>query len=354
MAGKSNDKTATAVKNRKEATPQAGEKAIEEMAELSREQLLEIYALLLKCQMVDERGRVLFRQGKFKGNFYSGRGQEATHVGALYGCRQSDWVGPSHRDMAAAVVKGVPVKAMIAQLYACVDSPDRGRSTPAHFGIAEYNIITPASTIAAQLQLVTGVALGLKMQGKDDVGFAFFGDGATSTGAFHEAVNFAGVHKLPVVYVLQNNLWAESVPLRLQSAARTLADKAAGYGIPGVVVDGMDVLAVYRAAQDALRRARAGEGPTLIEAKCYRWYGHSEIDPAKYRPEKEVAEWRKRDPVLLFEKRLTEEQILTEEKKQEVEAAIKKEIDEAVEAAERSEYPPPEEALEHIYAREGD
>lgn len=348
MGAKSSTKSATLVKKEPKRRKRAGPKPKE--APLSRDQLLEMYRVLLKCRLVDERGRLLFRQGKFKGNFYSAVGQEATHVGTLFGCRASDWVGPSHRDMVAAVVKGVPTKKIIAQLYACAESPDRGKSTPAHFGSAEHNIIIPSSTIAAQWQLVTGVALGLKMQSKDDICFAFCGDGATSTGAWHEATNFAGVHKLGIVYVVQNNLWAESVPLRLQSAAQNLADKGAGYGMPGVVVDGNDVLAVYRVAREAIQRARAGEGPTLIECKTYRWYGHSEIDPAKYRPPEEVEQWKKRDPLARFEKYLREEKILTEEKKKKFEAEIKKEIDEAVEFAEKSEYPKPEEAWEHIYA----
>lgn len=317
---------------------------------VSPEQLQEMYTLLVKCRQVDERARILFRQAKFKGNFYSAVGQEATHVGTLYACRPTDWVGPSHRDMIAAVVKGVPTKYIIAQLYACVDSPDRGHSTPAHLGYAPLNIITPGSTIAAQWQLVTGVALGLKMQAKDDICFAFCGDGATSTGAWHEATNFAGVHKLGIVYVVQNNLWAESVPLRLQCAAQNLADKAAGYGMPGVVVDGNDVLAIYEAAQEAIARARAGEGPTLLECKTYRWYGHSEIDPAKYRPKEEVEEWKRRDPVARFEKFLLEQKVLTEEKKKQIHEAIKQEIDEAVAFAEKSPYPEPEEALNDVYA----
>ncbi len=348
MAGKGAKSSASAVKD--QPRPKAAEAARE--GELTKEQLLEMYALLYKCRAVDERGRLLFRQGKFKGNFYSAVGQEATHVGTLYGCRRSDWVGPSHRDMVAAVVKGAPVRDIIAQLYACQASPDRGKTTPAHFGHKDYNIITPSSTIAAQWQLVTGVAFGLKMQGKDDICFAYCGDGATSTGAWHEAVNFAGVHKLGILYVVQNNLWAESVPLRLQSAAKTLADKAAGYGMPGVVVDGNDLLAVYRVAREAVRRARSGEGPTLIECKTYRWYGHSEIDPAKYRPKEEVEEWKKRDPLARFEKYLRDEKILTDEKKAKIEAAVKKEIDEAIEFVEKSPYPDAKETFEHIYAEE--
>jgi len=318
-------------------------------AELSKNQLIELYSLLYKCRQVDERARLLFRQGKFKGNFYSAVGQEATHVGTLYGCRKSDWVGPSHRDMVAAVVKGVPTRRIIAQLYARTTSPDRGKSTPAHFGDAEFNIIIPSSTIAAQWQLATAVALGLKMKGKDDICFAYCGDGATSTGAWHEAVNLAAVHKLGIVYVVQNNLWAESVPLRLQSVAENLADKAAGYGMPGVVVDGNDLLAVYHVAREAIARARSGGGPTLLECKTYRWYGHSEIDPAKYRPKEQVEEWKKRCPLTRFEKYLREEKILTDSQQQKIEAEVKAEIDDAVAFAESSPFPDPGELHDHIY-----
>ncbi|MFQ5926701.1 MAG: thiamine pyrophosphate-dependent dehydrogenase E1 component subunit alpha [Terriglobia bacterium] len=333
---------------RASAIAERGKKA--QKLPLARAHLLEMYTLLLKCRQVDERARILFRQGKFKGNFYSAVGQEATHVGTLFGCRKTDWVGPSHRDMVAAVVKGVPTKYILAQLFACVESPDRGRSAPAHFGMADYNIITPSSTIAAQWQLATGVAFGLKMQGQDDICFAFCGDGATSTGAWHEATNFAGVHKLGIVYVVQNNLWAESVPMRLQTAVTDIADKAKAYGMPGMVVDGNDVLAVYAVAQQAIARARAGAGPTLIECKTYRWYGHSEIDPAKYRPKEEVEQWKQRDPLAHFEKFLTEQKILTEDKKRKTAEAVKKEIDAAVAFAEKTPYPPPEEALNDVYA----
>ena len=323
-------------------------------SQLSPEQLQEMFALLLQCRLTDERARRLFRQGKFKGNYYSAAGQEATHVGTLYGCRPTDWIGPSHRDMVGALVKGVPVKLLMAQLFACVESPDRGKSTPAHFGSAEHNIITPSSTIAAQLQLVTGVSFGLKMQGKDDIGFAFCGEGATSTGAFHEALNFAGVRRLGMVYVVQNNLWAESVPIRLQTAVEDIAEKAKAYGFPGVTVDGTDVLAVYDAAQAAIARARAGEGPTLIECKCYRWYGHSEIDPAKYRPPDEVEQWKKKDPVMLFEKKLRKMDVLDDAKRKALEEEIVAEIDEAVAWAEASSYPGPEEATQHVYAELGE
>ena len=217
-------------------------------------------------------------------------------------------------------------------------------------GFPDLHVITPASSIAGQLAVGTGVAFGLKRLKKDTIVVAFFGDGATSIGGFHEALNFAGVHRLPIVYICQNNLWAESVPLRLQTALKDLSDRAKAYGFPGVSVDGNDVLAVYDAATKAIARARSGEGATLIECKTYRWYGHSEIDPAKYRIKEEVDAWKKRDPVVAFEKYLLDKKILTDSKKAQISTEITREIDEAVEFAEKSPYPDPSEITNFVWA----
>ncbi len=320
-----------------------------EKGRYSPEVLLALYRMMVKCRMCDEKARILFRQGKFAGNFYSGCGQEAVEVGTAYSLREDDWIAPSHRDWTSNIVKGVPLKYCFAQIYSKATSPDRGRSSPAHMGYPPLNIITPASTIAGQLNVGTGVALGLKKLHRDSVVVSFFGDGATSTGGFHEAVNFAGVHRLPILYVCQNNLWAESVPLRLQTAVKDLAVKAQAYGFPGVTVDGNDVLEVYEAAQKAIARARNGEGPTFIECKTYRWYGHSEIDPAKYRTKEEVELWKKKEPIERFERYLAERKLLNEEGKRETAAEIQREIDEAVEFAEKSPYPQPQEALDFVW-----
>ena len=321
-----------------------------EKAAHSAELLLGLYKMLVKCRMCDEKARILFRQGKYKGNFYSGVGQEATEVGTSYSLREDDWIAPSHRDWTSNIVKGAPLKYCFAQLFAKVTSPDRGRSSPAHMGYPSLHVITPASSIAGQLNVGTGVALGIKKLGQDAVVVAYVGDGATSFGGFHEALNFAGVHKLPVIYVNQNNLWAESVPLRLQTALTNLSDRAKAYGFPGISIDGNDILAVYEAAQTAIARARAGEGPTLLECKTYRWYGHSEIDPAKYRMKEEVEAWKKRDPVAAFEKLLIEKKLLTEAAKKDIATRTTAEIDEAVEFAEQSPYPDASELTDHIWA----
>ncbi|HWG59078.1 MAG TPA: thiamine pyrophosphate-dependent dehydrogenase E1 component subunit alpha [Candidatus Acidoferrales bacterium] len=317
----------------------------------STELQLSLYRMLMKCRMCDEKARVLFKQNKFAGgNFYSAVGQEATEVGTAISLRADDWVAPSHRDWTANIIKGVPLKFCFAQLYAKATSPDRGRSSPAHMGYPPLNIITPASSIAGQLNVGTGVALGLKRLGRDTVVVAYFGDGATSIGGFHEALNLAGVHRLPIIYVCQNNLWAESVPLRLQTALTDLSQRAVAYGFPGVSVDGNDVLAVYDVAQTAIARARSGEGPTLIECKTYRWYGHSEIDPARYRMKEEVEAWKKKCPVQRFEKALFEKKTLTDAKKKEVTDEITREINEAVDFAEQSPYPDASELMDHIWA----
>jgi len=312
--------------------------------------LLGLYRMLVKCRMSDEKARILFRQGKYKGNFYSGVGQEAAEVGTAFSLRPDDWVAPSHRDWTANIIKGVPLKFCFAQLFAKVTSPDRGRSSPAHMGYPELHVITPASSIAGQLNVGTGVALGIKKLRKDAVVVSYFGDGATSFGGFHEALNFAGVHKLPIIYVNQNNLWAESVPLRLQTALTNLSERAKAYGFPGLSLDGNDILAVYEAAQTAIARARRGEGPTLLECKTYRWYGHSEIDPAKYRMKEEVEAWKKRDPVVAFERVLTEKKLLSEEQKKQIADETTREINEAVQFAEQSPYPEASELKDHIWA----
>src|SRR5436309_2095273 len=210
------------------------------------ERLKRLYGYMLKCRTVEEKARTLFKQGRFAGNYYAAVGQEATEVGCTIDLRPEDTIAPAHRDFIANIMKGTPLKYMFAQIYARKTSPDQGRSSPAHCGYAPLNIITPASTIAAQLNIGTGVALANKMKKNDDIVMAFSGEGSTSLGFWHEAVNFAAVHNLPIVYVIQNNLWAESVNVRLQCRIEDLSVKASGYGMPGITVDGNDAVAVYR------------------------------------------------------------------------------------------------------------
>ncbi|MBS1851465.1 MAG: thiamine pyrophosphate-dependent dehydrogenase E1 component subunit alpha [Acidobacteria bacterium] len=324
--------------------------AFDTHAPLEEGTLGKLYSYMLKCRTVEERIRLLYRQGRFSGNYFSAVGQEATEVGATMDLLPEDTVAPSHRNFVTHIMKGTPLKLMFAHIFLRKASPDQGRCAQAHCGYAPLNIITPASTIAAQLAIGTGVALANKMQKKMSVVVALSGEGSTSLGLWHESLNFAGVQQLPIVFILENNLWAESVPAQLQSAVADFSIKAQAYGMRGITVDGNDVVAVYKAAQEAIYGARQGVGPTLIECKTYRWYGHSEIDPAKYRPVGELEYWKSRDPIPAMERYLTERGFWADSWKQELLAEFEREIDEAIEFAEKSPYPDPVDALDHVFS----
>jgi len=312
--------------------------------------LRRLYAYMLKCRMVEERIRLLYRQGRFAGNYFAAVGQEATEVGATLDLLPEDTTAPSHRNFVTHIMKGTPLRLMFAHIFGRKISPDQGRSAPAHCGYAPLNVITPSSTIAAQLNIGTGVALAYKMQHKPNIVVALSGEGSTSLGFWHEAVNFAGVHSLPIVFVVENNGYAESVPVALQTAVGDISLKAQAYGIPGVTVDGNNVTAVYSVMREAIDRARGGGGPTLLECKTYRWYGHSEIDPAKYRDPSELAYWKSRDPLPAMERYLQSSHLWSDQWKDELTAEFTREIDDAVEFAENSTPPTGEEALDHVYS----
>ncbi len=312
--------------------------------------LRRLYAYMLKCRRVEERIRVLYRQGRFAGNYFAAIGQEASEVGATLDLLPEDTIAPSHRNFVTHIMKGTPLRLMFAHIYGRKTSPDQGRSAPAHCGYAPLHIITPASTIAAQLNIGTGVALAYKMQHKPNIVVALSGEGSTSLGLWHEGVNFAGVHKLPIVFVIENNLYAESVPAALQTAVQDMSIKADAYGFPGVTVDGNDVVTVYSAMRKALDRARSGGGPTLLECKTYRWYGHSEIDPAKYRDPAEVAYWKSRDPIPAMERYLQSRQLWSDEWKTQLTAEINAEIDDAIAFAESSPKLEGEDALDYVFS----
>jgi TPP-dependent pyruvate/acetoin dehydrogenase alpha subunit len=305
---------------------------------------------LVKTRRFDERCRKLFKQGRFPGTYFSAVGQEATTVGPAYGLTKDDMIAPSHRELGAYVTKGMPLVALLRQMYARANSPDKGKSHPCHFGYPELSIFTPASTVAGQIVVGTGAALAYKIQKKPHVVLSFFGEGGTSRGGFHEALNFAGIHDLPIIYICQNNLWAESVPAKLQSKIEHFADRAQAYGFEGITIDGNDLLLVHTAARKAIAKARDGGGPTLIECLTYRWYGHSEIDPANYRTAAELEAWKKRDPLELYNKHLERAGIMTLGEREETVIKVDAEIEEAIRDAESSPHPRPEEALDDVYS----
>lgn len=317
---------------------------------LPKETLLGLYTNLLKTRLLDERFRKLFRQGRFAGTYFSAVGQEATTVGPTYGLRDEDIIAPSHRELGASVTKGVPLERIIGQVYARVNSPDKGKSHPVHFGWRPKGVITPSSTLAGQTVVGTGCAMGFKIQKLDNVVLAFFGEGSTARGGWHEALNYAGIHKLPIVYICQNNLWAESVPATLQAGIENFSDRAKAYGFPGITIDGNDIIATHKTSVEAIARARAGEGPTLIECKTYRWYGHSEIDPADYRSQEELDSWKKKDPLKRAEKLLINLGILKTTSREALVEQINQELDEAIKLCENEKYAEPEEAYIDVYS----
>jgi TPP-dependent pyruvate/acetoin dehydrogenase alpha subunit len=317
---------------------------------LSNETMIGLYNKMLTCRLLDERLRKLFRQGRYAGTYFSAVGQEACDIGACYGLRDEDIIGPSHRDIGASVAKGLTISEMIAQVFARNNSSDKGKSHPCHYGSRAKGVINPSSTVASQTIVATGCAMAFKIQKKDNVALGLFGEGATSRGGWHEALNYAGIHKLPIIYICQNNLWAESVPASLQAAIEHFADRAKAYGIPAVTIDGNDVFLVHRTAADAIAKARNNGGPTFIECMTYRWYGHSEIDPADYRRKEELEYWKTKDPLPKTEKILIDLGLLTVEQREAMVEQIEREIEEAVKESESAPYSPPEEAYNDVYS----
>lgn len=319
---------------------------------LPEETMIGLYTNLLKTRLLDERFRKLFRQGRFAGTYFSAVGQEATTVGPTFGLRDEDIIAPSHREIGANVTKGVPLDKIAAQVFARESSPDKGKSHPCHYGWKPKGVITPASTVAGQTIIGTGCAMGFKIQKNDNVVLAFFGEGSTARGGWHEALNYAGIYDLPIVYICQNNLWAESVPATLAANIENFADRAKAYGFPGITIDGNDVFTVHKTAAEAIDKARKGGGPTLIECKTYRWYGHSEIDPADYRTKEELEEWKGKDPVKFAENILTDLNILSTAKKEALVEQINQEIDEAIDSVDKAKYAEPEEVYNDVYSEQ--
>lgn len=317
---------------------------------LTPEQQLDILYWLRLIRAFDERLSMLVRQGKVRSGVYTGIGQEAIIVGTCVDLRREDYICPLHRDLGSFLMKGVEPRVMMAQMFGKATGLSKGRDSALHSGVSELGIFGNTSMLGANLPVAAGLGLTFKMEQTDNVVVAYFGEGASNTGDFHEGLNFAGVNKLPVVFICENNLYAYSVPMEKTLAIEDVADRAEGYGFDGVAINGNDVLAVYQATKGAIRRARAGEGPTLIECKTYRWHGHSEHDKAFYRSDEELAMWKSRDPIPTFTTYLQAVKILTPEKLAEIEARITEVIDDAIAFAESSPDPDPSEAVADLYA----
>src|SRR5689334_21779372 len=300
---------------------------------LSPEQLLDMFYWLKLIRAFDLRLSILVKQGKVRSGVYTGIGQEAIIVGTCFALRREDFICPLHRDLGSFLMKGVEPRTMMAQMFAKTTGLSKGRDSALHSGVNELGIFGNTSMLGANLPVAAGIAYTLKMERTDNVVVAYFGEGASNVGDFHEGLNFAGVQRLPVVFICENNQYAYSVPVEKSMAIDDVADRAESYGFDGVAINGNDVLAVYQTTLGALARARKGDGPTLIECKTYRWHGHSEHDKAFYRSDEELAMWKSRDPIPTFTTYLKNLNVLKDDKIVEIENGVKLTIDEAVEFA---------------------
>ncbi|MEW9500359.1 thiamine pyrophosphate-dependent dehydrogenase E1 component subunit alpha [Jeotgalibacillus marinus] len=321
---------------------------------LSNEQVLEIYETMLLARRIDERMWLLNRSGKIP-FVISCQGQEAAQVGASYALNtEKDYALPYYRDMGVVLHFGMTAKELMLSGFAKAEDPNSGgRQMPGHFGQKKNRIVTGSSPVTTQVPHAVGLALAGKMEKKDLVTFVTFGEGSSNQGDFHEGANFAGVHKLPVIFMCENNKYAISVPIEKQLACKNVSDRAIGYGMPGVTVDGNDPLEVYRVVKEAADRARRGEGPTLVETVSYRLTAHSSDDDDRaYRSPDEVAEAKSIDPIITFGAYLKETRVMDDEIEKAINDRIMKEVNEATEYAENAPYADAESALKYVYAEE--
>jgi TPP-dependent pyruvate/acetoin dehydrogenase alpha subunit len=299
---------------------------------------------MLLIRRFEERVYLLFLDGEIPGTLHQYQGQEAVAVGVCDTLRRDDWITSTHRPHGHALAKGVSPRTAMAELYGKATGCCRGRGGSMHLGDPDVGMPPAIAIVGGGNTVVTGLGLAFKLRGEDRVAACFFGEGATNEGAFHEGLNFAAVQRLPVVFVCENNLYGASTHWQHVSLVADVAERASAYGIPGRVVDGMDVLAVREAAAAAVAAARAGEGPTLLECKCYRFVGHSRSDARGYRSREEEAEWEARDPVARLGGELGEADCAR------IELEVAAAIDDAVEFARASPEPSPDDLLLDAYA----
>jgi TPP-dependent pyruvate/acetoin dehydrogenase alpha subunit len=318
--------------------------------DLTRQQYLDLYYYMRLNRAVEDTMVKLFRQNKIVGGLYSSLGQEGISVGSAYALEKKDWLAPMIRNIGALLVKGVPPRDIFTQHMAKYTSPTKGKDGTSHFGDLEnLHIVSPISMLGDLIPVMAGVAMAGRYLGQKIVSMTWIGDGGSSTGVFHEGLNFAAVQKAPFVLVLENNGWAYSTPVRRQVPLENLADRSKAYGIPSYVVDGNDVVAMYTTAKEAVDRARAGEGPILIEAKSMRMRGHAQHDAADYVPKEMRDYWEKRDPIVRHEKFLTERKILDAKTKTEIESKISALLEKDRDFAESSPMPPADFAEAGVY-----
>jgi TPP-dependent pyruvate/acetoin dehydrogenase alpha subunit len=320
------------------------------MATITQELGTRLLYYMKLMRELEHRIENLYRQGKIVGGVFFGRGQEAISTGSAILTEPGDVVCPCHRDLAAFLIRGMPPWVVVAHYLGRQDGPTRGRDGNTHMGALPLGIISYISSMAAIVPVANGVAFSFQYRKQRNVVLCYFGDGATSRGEWHEALNFGAVFKLPIVYLCNNNQWAYSTPVSRQMAVANVSDRAAGYGIPCQRADGNAVLAVHEAARKAIARARRGEGPTLIECETFRMTGHSAHDGAEYVPKELFEKWKEKDPIQRFEKHLLRHKLLAQSDIDSLYKKIHEEVEAAVEKAERSPYPDTADLLKGVYA----
>jgi pyruvate dehydrogenase E1 component alpha subunit len=313
---------------------------------------LELYRKMMLARLFEQRAAELFQGGRLPGFLHSYLGEEGVAVGVCSTLRDSDYITSTHRGHGHVIAKGARVERMMAELFAKESGYCQGKGGSMHIADFSIGVVGATGIVGSGIPIATGVALACKMQAGGRVVACFFGDGASNTGAFHEGLNLAAVWQLPVLFVCENNLYAESTPQCEHQCVTDVSKRAAGYGMPGLTVDGNDVFAVRKAAMQAVERARGGEGPTLLECKTYRFMGHYVGDPATYRSKAELEAWMTRCPIKLLESEIMKERLATEDELLSVRSAVDEEIKQAVDFAENSNSPSPDSAMRDIYAGE--
>jgi TPP-dependent pyruvate/acetoin dehydrogenase alpha subunit len=323
---------------------------IRESKYLKPKQCVEIYRWMLLNRKMEQALENLYKQGKVVGGVYFGLGQEACSCASAYALGPEDWLAPMIRNQGSLLVRGFSARDIMMQYMAKAGSPTFGKDASSHFGDPrERNVVAPISTLGDLIPVMAGVALGARLQGRTIAALTYIGDGGQSTGVTYEGINFAAVQKLGLVLIVENNLWGYSTPSEMQFAIKDLAERAIGYGIPGVIVDGTDACQVYDATHDACERARRGQGSTLIEAKMMRMKGHAIHDAAEYVPKPLFDYWQERDPIARFEKFLLEKKWLTSDQNQALIADVDRELDADREFAVNSPMPDPEKTPQEVY-----
>ena len=316
---------------------------------IDNEKFLWIYTKMLTQRMLEEKILELIPTGKLTGHFHLGIGEEATFIGACAALKERDYLMPTHRGLGCVIGKGIPLKKIMADIYGKATGTTKGKGGVLRICDAQLGVLGLSATLGGIFPIAMGAALSSKLLKDGRITLAIFGDGQSNRGTFHEALNLASIWKLPVIYLCENNHFAISTSQRKAMAIKNIADRAKGYGIPGKLVDGNDALAVYEITLEAVNRARSGKGPTLIEAKTYRWRPHFEGEGASYRDPKEVEIWKKRCPIHRLRKKLIDLKLLYPSQDEKIKGKIAEEIDEAARYAEESPMPRPEDALEDLF-----